>query len=100
MTEETADKLIELLSRFELVFDSDWEFTTGRILDENFVANDGTFIEPKVDDEENNWANRARLLDAYREAISAVEAEGIYCSQRTGSPGVAHPNAADEAELR
>jgi hypothetical protein len=31
-----------------------------------FIADDGTFINPKVEDEVNDWGNRARLLQAHR----------------------------------
>jgi hypothetical protein len=30
------------------------------------IAEDGTFVHPKVEDEVEDWGNRARLLQAYR----------------------------------
>ncbi|MDT7855091.1 hypothetical protein RQM47_00380 [Rubrivirga sp. S365] len=53
-------------SSFELVFDNDWDVTKDRIADEHFVSPSGTFINPSVEDEHNNWANRGSLLADYR----------------------------------
>jgi hypothetical protein len=63
---------------FELVFDHDWDLTRTRIQDPLYIRD--TFVHPKVEDEENNWANRARILEAYRELKALVESRGI----RTG----------------
>lgn len=58
------------LDTFELVFDLDWDFTQG-VLDSDvrqfYISPEGTFTSPLVDDERNNWHNRAALLEAYRE---------------------------------
>ena len=52
------------LADFETVFDNDWDLTKDRINDAAFVS--GTFIEPGVPDESDNWANRGTLLAGYR----------------------------------
>lgn len=31
------------------------------------VSKDGTFLNPKVEDETEDWGNRGRLLELYRE---------------------------------
>lgn len=64
--EEMETALASFVDRFELVFENDWELTKDVILDNCFIADDATFISPGVEDEENNWANRARLLESYR----------------------------------
>ncbi len=66
--------LTTFVTMFELVFDHDWT-TTKAILDdpEHFIESDGTFIQPKVHDEDNNWANRGSLLAAYRKLLSCME---------------------------
>lgn len=82
------EKLIEaavvFADYFALVFDNDWEFTKGWIDEPFMIAPDGTFIHPKVEDEENNWANRARLLESYRELSALLKDAGI---QRWGHVG-------------
>lgn len=68
--------LVELLSAMELVFDNDWECTKANIGDDPdgiMIARNGTFLNPRVEDEQNNWANRAVLLEAYRNAQIVCE---------------------------
>lgn len=69
---------------FDIVFDIDWEHTK-MCLEESrsFIGSNGTFISPRVKDEESNWANRAQLLKAYRElteyiAINKIDIETTY----------------------
>ena len=77
-----VDKVREFLNAFEEVFDRDWPYTKQMLQDDNeaqkrtraeagigsipCIADDGTFINPKVEDEVNDWGNRATLLEAYR----------------------------------
>jgi hypothetical protein len=74
----------EFLDAFEEVFDRDWAHTKsmlgihGETEDQKkaaaklgletipIVAEDGTFVHPKVEDEIEDWGNRGRLLAAYR----------------------------------
>ena len=78
------DKVREFLDAFEEVFDRDWSYTKEMlgIRDETpeqkaeaakvglktipIIAEDGTFVHPKVEDEGLDWGHRARLLAAYR----------------------------------
>jgi hypothetical protein len=78
------DKVREFLDAFEEVFDRDWSYTKemlgirGVTQEQKrasaefgleiipIIADDGTFIDPKVEDEVEDWGNRARLLAAYR----------------------------------
>lgn len=78
------DKVREFLDAFEEVFDKDWVHTKQQLgVQEDtkeqrracaeaglesipFIADDGTFVHPRVEDEVNDWGNRARLLQAYR----------------------------------
>lgn len=80
----SSDKVQEFLEAFEEVFDRDWGYTKEMLgirdmTDEQkreyakagiepiwIIHDDGTFIQPKVKDEVEDWGNRARLLDAYR----------------------------------
>ena len=63
------DAYQDFLADFEIVFGNDWDLTKDRINDDAFVA--GTFIEPNVPDESDNWANRGSLLASYR-ALKAL----------------------------
>lgn len=74
----------EFLDAFEEVFDRDWVHTKSMLgiraeTEEQkkaatklgletipIVAEDGTFVHPKVEDETEDWGNRGRLLAAYR----------------------------------
>ena len=78
------DLIREFLDAFEEVFDRDWNYTKQMLGIRNeteeqkrtaaasgmqtipIVAEDGTFVHPKVKDEVEDWGNRARLLAAYR----------------------------------
>ena len=56
----------EFVEMFEAVFGNDWDLTKDRIKDPAYVEPKGTFVNPGVEDEDNNWANRGSLLRAYR----------------------------------
>jgi hypothetical protein len=99
------DKVRELLDAFEEVFDRDWAYTKEMlgIRDETpedkaeaaklgletiaIIAEDGTFVNPKVEDEASDWGRRARLLAAYR-ALGGIchDAE----QDAAGNAGMAH----------
>lgn len=81
----------EFLDVFEAVFGSDWEYTKDMlgIVNETpaqaaaaremsleeipIIARDGTFLEPGVDDEVEDWGNRGILLERYRRLKRLVE---------------------------
>ena len=83
-TNPKLETVREFLDAFEEVFDRDWPYTKEmlgfcyqteaqkRACAEAgletipIIADDGTFVRPKVEDEGSDWGNRARLLDAYR----------------------------------
>lgn len=62
-------ELRDFLEHFEWVFHNDWEMSRACLRDDNFkfyIEENGTFLNPQVDDESNNWANRGALLASYR----------------------------------
>lgn len=79
-----TEKVKAFVDAFEEVFHRDWDYTRQMlgIRDETpdekeaiavagletifVIAEDGTFVDPKVEDETADWGNRARLLAAYR----------------------------------
>jgi len=69
MTYETFQKILNFLILFELVFNSDWDHTLDCINGNSTINPNGysTFINPKVEDEYNDWHNRGALLEQYRE---------------------------------
>jgi hypothetical protein len=67
------DAPFELTERVWLLFENDWWMTRESIPG---IADDATFLNPKVEDESNNWANRGHFLAAYREARDLLKARG------------------------
>ena len=84
MKPESENLLAEFLEAFEDVFDKDWQHTKEMlgILKEtaeqrqsaeamgleavHMIEREGTFLNPRVDDETEDWGNRGRLLSLYR----------------------------------
>jgi hypothetical protein len=89
-TSVDAQIVKEFLDAFEAVFHSDWAHTKSILGIESeteaqkvaakemgletipFIAEDGTFIDPRVEDEVEDWGNRGRLLAAYRNLKTAT----------------------------
>lgn len=68
----------EFLSATIFIFDMDWEHTKYCMLDiKSFVSSRGTFIDPQVEDEGNNWGNRPGYLEAYRKLKLFMEENEI-----------------------
>lgn len=68
----------EFLSAYYLIFETDWAHTKSCLENsEFFISSSGTFINPGVEDESNNWGNRATLLSAYRKLVEYIENNDI-----------------------
>jgi hypothetical protein len=67
---ELIVSLFSFIDRFELVFgETDREYTREAIGGDQAkysIHPNGTFLEPGVEDESNNWGNRGSLLMTYR----------------------------------
>ena len=77
--DETMRRLIHFMECFEAVFSGDWEYTVGQLecnIPDYVIAEDGTFLEPGIADESDNWANRGALLEAYRALCECLFEEG------------------------
>jgi Uma2 family endonuclease len=70
---ELEEAISRFIISFELVFGIDWDLTKSYIADDCFIRENGTFIQPDVSDESNNWWNRGSLLSAYRHLIEVLE---------------------------
>lgn len=70
----------DFLTSTQAIFDWDWSHTKLCLATENidmFIADNGDFLNPKVDDEGNNWANRASYLNAFRRLSLFMELHGL-----------------------
>ena len=82
MEDELKKRLSKFFYSFELVFDYDWDFTVDRIVDEDFIKKNGTFLNPFPGEhytggKGDNWANRSSLLARYRELKAFAISEGM-----------------------
>jgi hypothetical protein len=75
---ELNQLISNFLLSFELVFGVDWDYSQ-MCLEESksYISAKGTFIDPLMQDEQNNWANRGSLLNAYRELIGYIKTNKI-----------------------
>lgn len=83
MSSELSDRIQAFLSSFENVFHYDWDFTKDRIVDELFIEEQGTFLDPLngqhfTGGKGDNWANRSCLIADYRELRAFAISEGLY----------------------
>ncbi|WP_044210114.1 hypothetical protein [Flammeovirga sp. OC4] len=93
MNKDLKVSITKFLDLFEEVFDRDWEYSKDMmgIKDETedqkkaakemglesieIIAGNGTFINPKVEDETEDWGNRGALLNEYRRLKEYLENE-------------------------
>ena len=91
MDSELYDSILRFLDKFEQVFDKDWEYSKEMmgIQEETeeqkrnakemgletieIISSKGTFLNPKVDDETEDWGYRGALLQEYRRLKSIIE---------------------------
>lgn len=92
---EFLSALMSFWSSFEAVFgDADWPTTLCNLQDDAkyLIDPNGTFLEPGVEDESNNWGNRGSLLASYRRLKQQIEirqfivTEILPCGMVTGKP--------------
>lgn len=69
---ELQAAFLEFLHYFEVVFDADWWWSRQN-MGEPFISDAGTFINPLVQDEENDWGNRHSLLKRFRAVKALLE---------------------------
>lgn len=72
------DKFEKLVTEFiystEYTFDWDWDHSKYCFEDlDLFVSENGTFLEPNVEDEGSDWANREGFLNSFRKLKSFME---------------------------
>jgi len=90
MKDNTTEILKQFIEMFEEVFDKDWKYTKEMlgVIDETdeqklnakafglgiipIISDDGTFLNPKVNDETEDWGNRGKLLYLYRKLKDSI----------------------------
>jgi hypothetical protein len=84
---ELQDAFVELMEAFEIVFHHDWPYTRVMLVPFNaMIAEDGTFLEPRVADEVEDWGHRAMLLERYRKLRALMDTRGLLGGHRP-APG-------------
>ena len=77
---EFREAVAAFLGAFEEVFERDWEYAKVMLSSANidsFVAPGNTFLNPGVEDEEEDWGARAELLEQYRQLVRVMKRHGI-----------------------
>jgi len=75
---ELNQLISNFISAFDAIFSIDWQHTKGCLEESQFyISPNGTFINPGVSDEGNNWGNRPFLLNSYRELVTYIEKHDI-----------------------
>ena len=75
---ELSTALAEFMYAFEQVFHYDWKYARSMLHPMNeMIAADGTFLEPHVKDESDDWGHRGMLLERYRKLRELMKARGI-----------------------
>ena len=79
---QELNKLIsDFMISFETVFDTDWDHTLLCIEQlDSYINSNGTFVNPQVADEENNWGSRSALLNSYRTLVQYIHTHKIEIS--------------------
>ena len=78
MAEPTTQELaIEFARAFNCVFDQDWDHSIGCFKSPELYDMEDSFINNTSDDEGNNWACRAWLLNSYRAFVKRLNENGV-----------------------
>ena len=77
---DLREAVAAFVGAFEEVFERDWEYTQVMLAPANigsFVAPGATFLNPGVEEEEEDWGARAELLERYRQLLRVMQDHGI-----------------------
>ena len=84
--------LRELVAAMHLVFENDWGHTQSCLQDDGTasISPGGTFLNPLVKDERDNWWNRGELLESYRRAVDVLRQLDLDPTDLTRDPDAPH----------
>ena len=71
---EFQKAVTEFIGAFEVVFRYDWSYTTTMF---GVVEDGGTFVEPGLEDESDDWGARGVLLKKYRRLVAVMQTRGL-----------------------
>jgi hypothetical protein len=77
---DLREAIAAFVGAFEEVFERDWEYAKVMLSPANInslVAPGATFLNPGVEDEEEDWGARAELLERYRQLLRVMQRHGI-----------------------
>lgn len=89
-----AEAIKKFMESFEQVFDKDWDYTKEQlgVYEETeqqkqmegiyIIDPNGTFLNPKVEDEIEDWGHRGNLLQEYRNLKNFYQTV-VFCKRRT-----------------
>jgi hypothetical protein len=71
---EFEQAVAEFVWSVEEVFDRDWEYTESMF---RHVGDGGTFLEPNLEDEGEDWGHRAIFLEQFRKLRRLMRQRGM-----------------------
>jgi hypothetical protein len=77
---DLREAVAAFVGAFEEVFERDWEYAKVMLSPGNvdaLIAPGATFLNPGVEDEEDDWGARAELLERYRQLLRIMRRHGI-----------------------
>jgi hypothetical protein len=77
---DLREAVVAFVGAFEEVFERDWEYARTMLSPADiglFIAPGGTFLNPGVEDEVEDWGALAELLDRYRQLLRVMQRHGI-----------------------
>jgi hypothetical protein len=70
--DELQRAISEFVGAFEVVFRYDWKYSSEMIGDAG-----ASFLEPEVEDENEDWGSRGALLERYRTLVATMKESGM-----------------------
>lgn len=70
--DELQRTISEFVGAFEVVFRYDWNYSSGMIGDA-----EASFLEPDIEDENEDWGARGALLERYRALVATMKKCGM-----------------------
>lgn len=76
--EEFEELVTKFMFYMELVFNSDWEYSKMCLQNmKSYIAENGSFLYPRVQNEGSDWGNRGDLLKLYRKLDDFIRKNNI-----------------------